>query len=152
MQPGSGRGGGGQNGPRATSPSAANYGDWGRPSGMRAADPQTRAAMEQALREGAGQIPELTNELRSRGVYNEDLEEIRKFVRGLPESRFRGNPELLESEYQRMLGLLEQLELQVRRQVETAENTEVRAIVSEPVPEQYREAVAEYFRRLSKGK
>jgi hypothetical protein len=119
---------------------------------MRAADPQTRAAMEQALREGAGQIPELTNELRSRGVYNEDLEEIRKFVRGLPESRFRGNPELLESEYQRMLGLLEQLELQVRRQVETAENTEVRAIVSEPVPEQYREAVAEYFRRLSKGK
>jgi hypothetical protein len=51
-----------------------------------------------------------------------------------------------------MLGLLEQLELQVRRQVETAENTEVRAIVSEPVPEQYREAVAEYFRRLSKGK
>jgi hypothetical protein len=119
---------------------------------MRAADPETRAAMEQALREGAGQIPELTNELRSRGIYNEDLEEIRKFVRGLPESRFKGNPELLESEYQRMLALLEQLELQIRRQVETAENTEVRAIVSEPVPERYREAVAEYFRRLSQGK
>ena len=50
-----------------------------------------------------------------------------------------------------MLGLLEQLELQVRRQVETAGDTEVRAIVTEPVPEQYREAVAEYFRRLSNG-
>jgi hypothetical protein len=119
---------------------------------MRAGDPETREAMERALREGAGQIPQLTNELRSRGIYNEDLEEIRRFVRNLPDERFRGNPRLLEQEYQRMLGLLEQLELQVRRQVETAENTEVRAIVSEPVPEQYREAVAEYFRRLSRGK
>jgi hypothetical protein len=134
------------------SPSASNFGDWERPGGMRAADPQTREAMERALREGASQIPELTNQLRSGGIYNEDLEAIRKFVRSLPESRFRGNPELLETEYQKMLALLEQLELQVRRQAETAGNTEVRAIVSEPVPEQYREAVAEYFRRLSKGK
>jgi hypothetical protein len=134
------------------SPSASNFGDWERPGGMRAADPQTREAMERALREGAGQIPELTNQLRSSGIYNEDLEAIRKFVRSLPESRFRGNPELLETEYQKMLALLEQLELQVRRQAETAGNTEVRAIVNEPVPEQYREAVAEYFRRLSKGK
>jgi hypothetical protein len=133
-------------------PSASNYGDWARAGGIRAWDPQTREQMERALREGANQIPELTNQLRSRGIYNEDLEAIRRFVRSLPESRFRGNPELLESEYQKMLGLLEQLELQVRRQAEEAGNTEVRAIVSEPVPEQYREAVAEYFRRLSKGK
>ena len=119
---------------------------------MRAADPQTRAAMEEALREGAQQVPQLTNELRNRGIYNEDLEEIRRFVRSLPNSRFRGNPELLESEYQKMLALLEQLELQVQRQAETAGNTEVRAIVSEPVPEEYREAVAEYYRRLSQKK
>jgi hypothetical protein len=107
--------------------------------------------MERALREGAGQVPQLTKDLRSRGLYPEDLEEIRSFVRGLPDSRFKGNPKLLEQEYRKMLTLLEQLELQVRRQVETGDGTQVRSTATEPVPEQYREAVAEYFRRLSDG-
>jgi hypothetical protein len=49
-----------------------------------------------------------------------------------------------------VLSLLEQLELQTRRKVETEEGGDVRVIVSEPVPDQYREAVAEYFRRLSR--
>ena len=51
-----------------------------------------------------------------------------------------------------MLTMLEQLELQVRRQVETEGGGQVRAEVNTPVPEQYREAVAEYFRRLSRAK
>jgi hypothetical protein len=48
-----------------------------------------------------------------------------------------------------MLAMLEQLELQVRRQVEEDSGGQVRSIVADPVPEQYREAVAEYFRKLS---
>lgn len=105
--------------------------------------------MEQALREGGRQIPQLTNELRRSGMSNEDLAELRQFAQGLADERFRGNTELLEREYRQMISLLEQLELQARRQAELSEGGDVRAIVSQPVPEEYREAVAEYFRRLS---
>ena len=105
--------------------------------------------MEQALEEGISEVPRLTNRLRRSGqVTPQDLTEIRNFVRGLSPERFKGNPKLLEKEYRKMLALLEQLEVQVRRQVELDDKEEVRAIVSEPVPETYREAVAEYYRRL----
>ena len=108
--------------------------------------------MEQAIREGARVVPRLARNLQSDGIYKEDLEEIRRFAQGLPNSRFKGNPELLTQEYRRLLSLLEQLELQVRRKVEEEQGGQVRTSVSEPVPEEYREAVAEYFRRLSRGR
>jgi hypothetical protein len=109
-----------------------------------------RGAMEEALREGGRQIPQLTNELRRSGISSEDLAELRQFAQSLSEERFRGNTELLEREYRQMITLLEQLELQARRQAELSQGGgDVRAIVSQPVPEEYREAVAEYFRRLS---
>ncbi len=108
--------------------------------------------MERALEDSAREIPQLTRDLRRGGMYEEDLEAVRRFVRGLSDDRFKGNPELLEREYREILGLLEQLELQVRRKVEVDEGGEVRAIVSDPVPEEYREAVAEYFRKLSEDK
>jgi hypothetical protein len=111
--------------------------------------PEMRAEMEQALREGGRQVPQLTNELRRSGISSEDLADLRQFANGLSNEQFRGNPELLEQEYRKLITLLEQLELQARRQVELDQGGDVRAIVSQPVPEEYREAVAEYFRRLS---
>lgn len=108
--------------------------------------------MEQAIREGARVVPRLARNLQSEGIYKEDLEEIRRFAQGLPNSGFAGNPKLLAQEYRRLLSLLEQLELQVRRKVEEEQGGQVRTSVSEPVPEEYREAVAEYFRRLSRGR
>ena len=106
--------------------------------------------MERALAEGMRDLPRITNDLRRGGVYEEDLEAIRQKARELSSSKFKNNPELLEREYRSVLSLLEQLELQVRRKVETEDGGDVRVIVSEPVPDQYREAVAEYFRRLSR--
>ena len=105
--------------------------------------------MEEAIRQGARDIPRVTRELRANGMSPADLEEIRKFAGGLSDSQFPGNPELVEREYRELISLLQQLELQVRRQVELDQGGDVRAVISEPVPEQYRHAVAEYFRRLS---
>jgi hypothetical protein len=113
-------------------------------------DPATREQMEEALAQGMRELPRITNDLRRGGLYEEDLEAIRRKARELSSSKFKNNPELLEREYRTVLSLLEQLELQVRRKVETEEGGDVRVIVSEPVPDQYREAVAEYFRRLSR--
>jgi hypothetical protein len=106
--------------------------------------------MERALAEGIRDLPNITNDLRRGGLYEEDLEAIRQKARELSSSKFKNNPALLEREYRSVLSLLEQLELQVRRKVETQDGGDVRVIVSEPVPDQYREAVAEYFRRLSR--
>ena len=129
---------------------AANYGDWDPRPYRGAADPQIRSRMEEELRQGIADAPQIVNRLRQSGQFEpQDLTEFRDFVRGLSNERFQGNPDLLEEEYRRMLALLEQLEVQVRRQVELDDKEEVRAIVSEPVPETYREAVAEYYRRLS---
>ena len=115
-------------------------------------DDETRREMDRALSEGVRSVPRLARDLRTGGIYKEDLAEIRNFVRGLGSDNFKGNPNLLAQEYRRMLTMLEQLELQVRRQVETEGGGQVRAEVNTPVPEQYREAVAEYFRRLSRAK
>ncbi len=143
---------GGQNSNRRGGPGslgAVNYGDWNPRQRWSTADPEVRRRMEEALAQGMNEVPRLTSRLRSSGqVTPQDLSEIRNFVRGLSAERFKGNPKLLEEEYRKMLALLEQLEVQVRRQVELDDKEEVRAIVSEPVPESYRDAVAEYYRRL----
>ena len=135
----------------STGPSGSNYGDWEPARSWQDLDPQTIAEIRRRIEEVAGEVPQLTNRLRRSGVFEEDLQQLRNYARGLDAGRFQGNPELVEREVRELTSLLEQLELQVRRQVETDEGGEVRSLVSQPVPEEYREAVAEYFRKLSEG-
>jgi hypothetical protein len=47
---------------------------------------------------------------------------------------------------------VERLEVQVRRQLDEQQGGQVRNAGSEPVPAGYSDAVADYFRRLSKSK
>ena len=123
---------------------------WPAPLGPVPSDPESLRRMESALAEGAAEVPRLTQRLRSdEGFDPRDVAELRRFAQELGDGRFRGNPELLDQEYRKLLALLEQLEVTLRRQVELDDKEEVRAIVSEPVPELYRDAVAEYYRRLS---
>ena len=144
--------GGRRGGPQQSIGGASNYGNPRYPGGIGVWDDEMRREMERALGEGARSMPRLSRDLRTGGIYKADLAEIQKFVRELGGENFKGNLKLLAQEYRRMLNLLEQLELQVRRQVETEGGGQVRAEVNTPVPEQYREAVAEYFRRLSRGR
>lgn len=105
--------------------------------------------MQEALESGGAEIPRLARRVGATPEFRqEDLLALRDFARGLGDGRFLGNPELVEQEYRRMMALLEQLEVQLRRRVELDDKEEVRAIVTETVPEPYREAVAEYYRTL----
>ncbi len=142
-----------EGGPMQWSGSASNFGGRRLQDGVRIWDAGTLADVQRALRQAVQEIPGLTQQLRRKGVDEQALAELRRFVAGLSQSRFPGNPQLLEKEHRKVLALLEQLELEVRRQVEQGKgNFQVRVIGAEPVPEQYREAVAEYFRRLSQGR
>ena len=144
---------GGQSGGQQNWDSASNFGRDRRQGFGGPLDPQARREMERAMRDSARLLPSLTQQLRGQGIDEQELNEIRRFVAGLPRDRFPGNPKLLQQEHRTLLSLLEQLELQVRRQVEQDKGgNQIRAISNEPVPEQYREAVAEYFRRLSQGR
>ena len=133
--------------------SASNFGGRRGPGGVRMPDAETRREMERAVRDGARLVPGITQHLRGTGIDEQELKELRQYVGGLPHDRFAGNPRLLQEEHRKLLSLIEQLELQVRRQVEQdAGGANVRAGANEPVPERYREAVAEYYRRLSQGR
>ncbi len=119
------------------------------PYGARPLEPAERDRMERALEAGIADIPRLAQQLRMTREFDpREIAELRDFARELGDGRFLGNPELLEQEYRNVLAMLEQIEVKLRRQVELDDKEEVRAIVSEPVPESYREAVAEYYRRL----
>jgi hypothetical protein len=63
-----------------------------------------------------------------------------------------GNPELINRIQSQMLTGVEQIELLLRRQLDDQGGGAVRSGSAEPVPQGYADAVAEYFRRLSKEK
>ena len=88
--------------------------------------------------------------LRIAGVTHEEVDEIRRLTAQLELAQFQGNPELLEREYLKALRLLEQLELQLTRGARRNDNRSVRTAVAEPVQSEYKDAVAEYYRRLSR--
>ncbi len=112
-------------------------------------DPELRERMERALESGLTEIPRWVPRLRENEEFDpKDILALRQFARELGDGRFLGNPDLLEQEYRKMMALLEQLEVQLRRQVELDDKEEVRAIVAETIPEPYRDAVAEYYRTL----
>ena len=62
-----------------------------------------------------------------------------------------GNPELIEQEYLAMLDLVEQLELQLVADEIGAEESAVRTQTPAEIAAEYEEAVAEYFRQLSRS-
>jgi DNA-binding NtrC family response regulator len=88
----------------------------------------------------------LFRELSARGVPVQDLDELRRLAAELRASEWTGNPALLEEEARRALALVEQLELALAR---TAEGDDaVRTNTVDEIPEQHREVVADYYRRL----
>jgi len=95
------------------------------------------------------------NDLREQYRDNPDLgREIQDLSREL--SRLQvgqtASPELDARIGREILPKLEALEVQLRRQVGEAETGQVRSGASDRVPAGYTDAVAEYFRKLSKGK
>jgi serine/threonine-protein kinase len=78
-----------------------------------------------------------------------DVQGLIREMQRLDPKNFPGNPELLSNLHGRILAEVEQLELQLRRMVED-KGGRVRSTSGEAAPAGYADAVAEYFRRLSK--
>jgi hypothetical protein len=95
-----------------------------------------------------------------------DLNQIRDFVRQNPDvagdysnlsralnpSFVSNDAELSNRLSHEVLPEMERLELDLRRKLEEKNSDQVRSAGSETVPPGYSDAVADYFRKLSKGK
>ena len=112
---------------------------------------------ERGFREGVRDLQQLRQELRTQGGqgpadFSRDVDQLIREMQQIDPSRFPGNPQLLDKMRAAVLPAIEQLELQLRRQLELQNTGQVRTGTSGKIPSGYSEAVAEYYRRLSRIK
>jgi hypothetical protein len=131
------------------------YGDTGSytsPTGTeRQPAPVTQADIERAYQNAIQELNGLKQAVQGQPEPLADISELLREMQQLDPKRFPGNPAMLEELHGRVLASVDQLELKLRRDVDDKEAGQVRAGDSLPVPAGYRDAVAEYFRRLSKA-
>jgi hypothetical protein len=114
-------------------------------------NPQRIEDVQQQLDQASRDLLTLGNELRAQGLSDEELRAVRELGDALRGS-ITGNPELIEREFQQLVNLAEQLELRLAE--DNAAGTEraaVRAQAPTEVAPGFEEAVAEYYRRLSRS-
>ena len=130
---------------RSTTPSASASRDT---KGVEQA--ATIQELEDRLEEAGRDLLALGSRLRTEGLTAEELEAVRRLGDSL-RGGLTGNPELIEQEFLAMLSLVEQLELQLAQSALGADESGVRTEAPAQVAQGYQNAVAEYFRRLSRA-
>jgi len=111
-----------------------------------------RDDMRRDIAAASREVRDALPELDQRGVSDADLDALRKLASQIEQARFQGGSQVLERELKANLALLEQLELRLSQGMENRGTAKVRTAVADRVPEEYKDAVAEYYRRLSKEK
>ncbi|HKV04823.1 MAG TPA: hypothetical protein VJO53_06925 [Candidatus Acidoferrales bacterium] len=105
---------------------------------------------ERTYEQGMNDLNQLRQAVETDPETLRQVQELIREMQRLDPKRFPGNPELVEQLHTQVLNDVDKLELQLRRKVDDQESGQVRSGDSLPVPPGYQEAVAEYFRRLSK--
>ena len=115
-------------------------------AGIRAQDIDA-TALERQTQAVAQDVMDVLRDLARSGAGSRDIDELRRLAADIRASDFSGNPEILAREARQALALAEQLELRLSRAVE-GDPGGIRGTADEGVPEQHREIVADYYRRL----
>ncbi len=99
-------------------------------------------------------IRDVIPELREQDLSLEEINEIRQLTQQLQQaiafSDTGKNESIIEQEYLSALSLLEQLEMRLDAGARNKDPANVRSTAAEPVSTEYKDAVAEYYRRLSR--
>ena len=103
-----------------------------------------------AYRDSMAELNQLRQSLKDDPESQRQVQELIREMQRLDPSRFPGNPAMVEELYNRVLGDVDKLELRLHRDSDAKQLGQVRNAESQPVPPGYEDAVAEYFRRLSK--
>src|SRR5262252_8704619 len=113
-----------------------NRGLWQNPDNVQ----QARDQLSEASRD----LLTLGSRLRDQGVSEEELKAIRELGEAL-RAGLGGNPDLLPSEFQKLVNLADQLELKLTANSD-GERASVRTQAPPQIAEGFEDAVAEYFR------
>jgi hypothetical protein len=78
-----------------------------------------------------------------------ELQSLVDQMRNLDPRRFPGNPGLVEQMRQQLIGNVDALELQLRRQLDEKQGGTIRNTDPTKIPAGYQDSVAAYYRKLS---
>ncbi len=131
---------------------AINRGDLQAPAGAVPLQPATPEAVERAFNDSLRDLTRLERSIEGQADVARDVRELIREMQRIDPKRFAGNPELVERIRKEMLAGVEGVELRLRRLAEEQKGGSVRSAASERAPEGYADAVAEYYRRVAKGK
>lgn len=112
--------------------------------------PTTPERVYQDYQSTVAQLDKLRQAVQDDPEALRQVQELILEMQRLDPRRFPGNPAIIEQLHSQVLGDVDKLELQLRRDVDGKQPGQVRNSESLPVPPGYEDAVAEYFRRLSK--
>jgi hypothetical protein len=105
---------------------------------------------ERAIQQGVSELNQLQQSAQNDPETIRDIQDLIREMQQLDPKRFPGNPALVEQLHTQVLSDVDKLELQLRRTQGDKDAGQVRSTDPLPVPSGYQDAVAEYFRRLSK--
>jgi hypothetical protein len=97
-------------------------------------------------------LSQLQRQLQDNPQLSRDVGDMVRDMQRVDPRLFPGSPELMNRIEAQTLAGVDQIELQLRRMLDDQEGGYVRSGSAEPVPPGYADAVAEYFRKLSKEK
>ena len=110
-------------------------------------DLEVAPALQQQAQNVSQDVTALLRALSGAGVEARDIDQLRRLAADIQASDFSGNPDVLAREARQALALVEQLELQLAKAV-NSDDPGIRSAVNEEIPEQHREIVADYYRKL----
>ena len=105
--------------------------------------------IQQNVQQNIEELGQLRQQLQDDPEAARQVDALIQEMQRLDPRRFPGNPALVEQLHAQVLNDVDKLELQLRRQAED-KSGQIRSTDSAPVPSGYQDAVADYFRRLSK--
>jgi hypothetical protein len=110
----------------------------------------SQAELERRYQDAMTQLNQLRQAYSNEPATLGDIQGLIRQMQGLDPARFPGNPALVEQLHTQVLASLDKMELQLRRQADGQEGGQVRSGDSQTVPSEYKDAVAEYWRKLAK--
>jgi len=110
------------------------------------------ADTERFIQQGMGELGQLRQIAKNDPAVQKQIDDLTKEMLKLDPARFPGNPEMVEALHAKVMNDVDKLELQLRHNPNTPQEGQVRTGKSPDVPAGYQDAVAEYYRRLGKGK
>jgi hypothetical protein len=107
--------------------------------------------VDHTLQDGLSELGQLRQLAHGDPAAMKEIQDLVREMQKLDPSRFPGNPAMVEQLHTQVLQSVDKLELQLRRDANNPPSDQVRTGKTPVVPPGYQDAVAEYYRRLSKG-